>query len=138
LPVYPDGCCGHRPKISRRFCYANLHSYLVELCAKNISETRDWLLPKQELLMSKHIDCCRLFELMLSQFIYISILIFQVGWRWDSSSSSSILHFHLTKISSQLFHHQFYFIIHGCTSGIVHLFNVLLHYAEKAGRCFIS
>jgi hypothetical protein len=28
-----------------------------------------WLLPKQELLMPKHIDCCRLFETMLSQFI---------------------------------------------------------------------
>jgi hypothetical protein len=56
---------------------------------------------------------------MLSQFIYVSSLIFQVSWRWDSSSSSSILY--LTKISSQLFHHQIYFTVHNRTTGKVQI-----------------
>jgi hypothetical protein len=58
------------------------------------------IFPKQDLAVAKA---------RVIVFSYISILIFQVSWRWDSSSSSSILYFCLTKISSQLFHHQIYF-----------------------------
>jgi hypothetical protein len=55
---------------------------------QNHFRNKTWLLPKQELLMPKHTDCCRLFKTMLSQFLYISFLIFQVSWRWDSSDKS--------------------------------------------------
>jgi hypothetical protein len=52
-----------------------------------------------------------------------------VSWWWDSSSSSSISYFCLTKISSQLFHQQFYFTLHGRTSGIVQLLLLFLRVA---------
>jgi hypothetical protein len=60
---------------------------------------------------------------VLLQLIYISIFILQVSWRWDSSfSSSSILHFRLTKISSQLFHHLItnFILLYTAASGKVH------------------
>jgi hypothetical protein len=58
---------------------------------------------------------------IVSQFIDVYIIIFWLSWSWDASSSLAISIFRLTKISSQLFYHQFCFILHGCTSGIVQL-----------------
>jgi hypothetical protein len=47
------------------------------------------------------------------------MIISQVSWRWDSSSSSSILPFCLTKIKLTIISSPIIFISHGCTSGIV-------------------
>jgi hypothetical protein len=109
-------------------------SILVQLdsmCQKYLRNMTSWLLPKQELLQPKHIDGCRLFETMCSQFIYIYIYmaIFQVSW---------LLHFPVSfdlNISSQLFHHQFNFTLHGRTSGIVQVSDsVPLHQWHSAGE----
>jgi hypothetical protein len=80
-------------------CYLRNKTWLLPkqelLWSKNMCYLRNktWLLPKQELLWSKHINCCtRLSEtiILLFQIIYSNMLMFQVSWRWDSSSSSCI------------------------------------------------
>jgi hypothetical protein len=74
---------------------------------------------------------------MFSHFIYISILIFQVSWRWVSSSSSSIFTFCLTKIKLTIISSPiFYFtLLHQCHSAHACPMRVLVHSTNVQGYC---
>jgi hypothetical protein len=124
LTGYEETCCTVTTKNTEQIPLWESIVLFGYKCAENVWETR--------------LGCCQskihcdlsittvaeyLAETIVSQFIDVFIIIFRLSWSWDASSSLPISIFSLTKLNSQLFHHQFIFTLHSRTSGIVQAIN---------------